>query len=61
MASTKPPVNERIQNLEQEIQKLANVIKQMQSDIKDFNEAFEHSEDSLQRLRTTISIITSQP
>ena len=51
-------VNERFEKIEKEIWELTNIIKQLQTDIKDFNEAFEHSDDSLQRLRTTVFDIT---
>jgi GTPase len=56
---TKLSDDERIQKLEQEVRELINIIKQMQIDIKDNYEAFEHSDDSLQNLRTIISAITA--
>ena len=58
--NTPDDIQGRLNTLESEIIAIKDVILQIQSDILDFKEAFEHTDDSLQRVRTTVAGITER-
>lgn len=51
-------IEQKINDLEDEVTQIKHIISELRTEIIDFKEAFEHTDDSLQRVRTTISVIT---
>jgi len=51
-------IKQKINDLEDEVTQIKRIISVLQTEIIDFKEAFEHADDSLQRVRTTVSVIT---
>lgn len=57
-----PPVKtlteKRLDALEATVSHLRHLVEELNNDITDQKEAFEHTDDSVQKLRTTVSTIT---